>query len=179
VFGVSGAAALYRRAMLKDVRVEGVFAESFFLYLEDVDLDWRARLRGWKAYCVPMAVAYHERGNRGGSRRRDPAILRHTLKNRYLMMLRNDAAGDLAADLGAIFLLEPLRFLDFLVTAPCSLVGYLDAVRLAPRALRQRRRIRAGVRVPRQEIRHWLRQHSYRRQLVARARRLFRASDGA
>jgi hypothetical protein len=60
-----------------------------------------------------------------------------------------------------------------------DLVGYLDAVRLPPRALRERRGIRAGVRVPRQEIRHWDRQHSYRRQLVARARRLFRAPDGA
>ena len=40
VFGVCGAAPLYRLAMLEDVRVNGqVFAESFFLYLEDVDLD--------------------------------------------------------------------------------------------------------------------------------------------
>ena len=42
VFGVSGAAPLYRRDMLEDIRIDGeVFAESFFLYLEDVDVDWR------------------------------------------------------------------------------------------------------------------------------------------
>lgn len=63
VFGVSDAAALYRRAMLEDVRVGAeYFPESFFAYLEDVDLDWRARLRGWRAYCVPGAVAHYARG---------------------------------------------------------------------------------------------------------------------
>jgi GT2 family glycosyltransferase len=171
VFGVSGAAPFYRREMLEDVRIDGeVFPESFFLYLEDVDLDWRARLRGWKAYCVPTAVGYHERGSKSGVRSRDPAVLRHSLKNRYLMMIRNDSLGDLLLDARAIFPMEALRALDFLRVNPHALKGYLDVARLFPRTLRQRREIRHRARVSRREIRHWLRRDSYRRRLLERIR---------
>ncbi len=56
VFGACAGAALYRRKMLEDI---GLFDESYFAYLEDVDLAFRARLRGWKAIYVPNAVVYH------------------------------------------------------------------------------------------------------------------------
>lgn len=56
VFGPSAGAALYRRKMLEDV---GLFDEDFFMYLEDVDLAWRARLRGWKCLYVPTARVLH------------------------------------------------------------------------------------------------------------------------
>jgi len=56
VFGACGGAALYRRAMLDDV---GVFDEDFFAYLEDVDLAWRARLRGWDSVLAPEALVLH------------------------------------------------------------------------------------------------------------------------
>lgn len=56
VFGASGGAALYRRAMLDEV---GLFDERFFAYLEDVDLAWRARTAGWRCVYVPVALVYH------------------------------------------------------------------------------------------------------------------------
>jgi GT2 family glycosyltransferase len=56
VFGASGGAALYRRSMLDEL---GGLDESFFLYLEDIDLAWRARMRGWGAMYAPGAVAHH------------------------------------------------------------------------------------------------------------------------
>ena len=55
-FGPSGAAALYRRAMLDDV---GLFDEDFFAYAEDADLDWRAQRAGWRCLYVPTARVYH------------------------------------------------------------------------------------------------------------------------
>src|SRR5204863_179653 len=56
VFGACAGAALYRRAMLDDV---GLMDEQFFAYLEDVDLAWRARHRGWRAVLEPRAVVRH------------------------------------------------------------------------------------------------------------------------
>lgn len=56
VFGASGGAALYRRAMLDDV---GGFDSTFFAYLEDVDLAWRAQMRGWRAVYSPRSIVYH------------------------------------------------------------------------------------------------------------------------
>ena len=46
IFGASAGAAIYRREALDDV---GPFPEAFFMYLEDVDLAWRLRLRGWES----------------------------------------------------------------------------------------------------------------------------------
>ena len=56
IFGPSGGAAAYRRAMLDDI---GLFDGDFFMYLEDVDLAWRARLRGWSSLHVPKAIVRH------------------------------------------------------------------------------------------------------------------------
>lgn len=173
VFGVSGAAPLYRRAMLEDVRVGSeVFAEAFFVYLEDVDLDWRARLRGWRAYYVPTAVAQHERGYRSGAAPPDASTLRHALKNRYLLLLRNDAVRDLLRDSWAILPLEVVRALSFLATAPRALPGYLDVLRLLPATWRQRRTIRGRVTVPPAAFRTWLSRGMPWRRLRVRAARL-------
>jgi GT2 family glycosyltransferase len=76
VFGVSAGAALYRRAMLADI---GGFDASFFLYLEDVDVAWRARARGWKALYVPDAVAIH----------RHSATARHGSASKHFYVGRN------------------------------------------------------------------------------------------
>jgi GT2 family glycosyltransferase len=63
VFGVSGALPLYSFAALCAVELPGgfLFDPSFFMYKEDVDLAWRLRRKGYRALCVPHAVAYHDR----------------------------------------------------------------------------------------------------------------------
>ena len=57
VFGPSGGAALYRRELLEKV---GLYDGDFVAYAEDLDLAWRARLRGWTARFAPHAVVYHK-----------------------------------------------------------------------------------------------------------------------
>ncbi|MBN1234722.1 MAG: glycosyltransferase family 2 protein [Methanotrichaceae archaeon] len=59
VFGACAGAALYRKEMLDEI---GLFDEDFFLYMEDVDLAFRARLAGWRCIYVPEAVVYHHHG---------------------------------------------------------------------------------------------------------------------
>ncbi len=56
IAGASGGAVLLRRTMIDDI---GLFAADFFNYLEDVDLAWRALLRGWQSVLVPDAVIRH------------------------------------------------------------------------------------------------------------------------
>ena len=49
VFGATAAAALYRRAMIDDISLDGeFFDEDFFVYREDADVAWRAQLMDWK-----------------------------------------------------------------------------------------------------------------------------------
>jgi GT2 family glycosyltransferase len=56
VFGASGGAAAYRRTMLEDV---GGFDERLEFGFEDVDLAWRARMRGWRTLHLSSAVVLH------------------------------------------------------------------------------------------------------------------------
>jgi GT2 family glycosyltransferase len=95
VFGVSGAAAVYRRAMLEDVAVDGAaFDEDFFAFREDADLAWRARIMGWSAVCAPSAIAWHVRTVTPAARKSlPPEINMHGVKNRFLLRLKNEGAG--------------------------------------------------------------------------------------
>jgi GT2 family glycosyltransferase len=65
VFGAMGGAAAYRRAMLADV---GLLDEVFFMYLEDVDLAFRAQLLGWACAYQPAARVYHLGSASGGGK---------------------------------------------------------------------------------------------------------------
>ena len=56
VFSSCGAAAFYSRQAFLDVNG---FDEDFFSYLEDVDLGFRLRLRGYRCLYVPEAMVYH------------------------------------------------------------------------------------------------------------------------
>lgn len=63
ILGPCAGAAMYRRAMLEEVCL---FDEDFFLYMEDVDLAFRAQLAGWKCVFIPEAVVYHHHGGSAG-----------------------------------------------------------------------------------------------------------------
>ena len=56
VTGASGGAVVLRRTMVDDI---GLFPDDFFNYLEDVDLAWRAILRGWQTLSCPAARIRH------------------------------------------------------------------------------------------------------------------------
>ena len=92
VFGASGAAALYRREFIDDLKFNGqFFDESFFTWCEDVDVDWRGQNRGWTCLYVPTAVAYHQ-GHVGETYQEPFLSFRAMLsiRNRWLMILANE-----------------------------------------------------------------------------------------
>jgi len=95
VFGASGAAAFYRRKMLEEIKIEEeYFDESFFAYREDADLAWRAQWMGWRCLYVPAATAYHARKVLPERRASlPPAINMHSLKNRFLLRIKNMDLG--------------------------------------------------------------------------------------
>jgi len=91
VFGITGAALLCSREMLEDLRLDQEYLdEDFFAYREDADLAWRAQLKGWKAVYEPQARAFHCRHVLPSRRRKLSARINyHSLKNRYLMRMKN------------------------------------------------------------------------------------------
>ncbi len=63
VFGAQGAACAYRRSLLDTI---GFFDEDLVSYCEDVDLNWRANLRGFRCLYVPEAQVFHHVSATGG-----------------------------------------------------------------------------------------------------------------
>ncbi len=157
VFGVDGACAFYRRTMLDDIRIEGeVFDEDFFMHKEDIDVAWRARLRGWGALCVPAAAAAHVRSFRPGQRERVSAYMRCLgTRNRWLLLLKNELAAGLWRDLLWIAGYD-LAILGYLLLHErASLRAVVSAWRLRERMLAKRRIIQARRRVGWAELRRW------------------------
>jgi len=91
VFGATAAAALYRRQMIEDIKIAGEFFDpDFFVYREDADVAWRAQLMGWRCIYTPLARGYHVRAVLPGNRRALPPVINmHSVKNRFLMRIKN------------------------------------------------------------------------------------------
>lgn len=157
VFGATGAAALYRRAMIDDVSIGGEFFDAdFFAYREDADVAWRAQLLGWKCLYVPAAVAHHVRSVLPSNRRSlAPTLNMHSVKNRFLMRIKNMTPG-----LYRRYWLSVMGR-DLIVIGACvtyefqSLPAFLFVIRNFRRTWSKRRQIMRRRRVPEDYMLSW------------------------
>lgn len=147
VFGVCGAAAFYRKKMLEEIKIDGeYFDETFFAYKEDVDLSWRARNLGWKSIYVPEAIAYHKRGWQEEGRNHIPTFLKvHSLKNRYLMMLKNEKTSDFLKNLPFILSFDIAVFFYCLVKEPKTLKYIPSTLKRLYDTIKKRKKIQKKI----------------------------------
>src|SRR5215218_4633794 len=144
IMGASGGAALYRRALLEDV---GLMNPDFFNYLEDVDLAWRALLRGWRSVAAPQARARHVYSATAGQG--SPFKQRLLGRNRLRVIVRCLPADLAARCLPAILAYDLLAIAYAALTCrPAIASGRLAALRDLPRLLRERGAIQSGRRAP-------------------------------
>jgi GT2 family glycosyltransferase len=157
VFGASGAAAVYRRTMLEDIRAGNeYFDESFFAFREDADLAWRAQWMGWRCIYVPQARGYHVRQVLPERRSILPdAINMHSFKNRFLLRIKNMDLGTYIRFFGPITLRDAAAVAYVLVREWSSLPGILLLIKALPRAWALRKSLKARRRMSPQEMRSW------------------------
>ncbi|RKN82176.1 glycosyltransferase family 2 protein [Paenibacillus ginsengarvi] len=157
VFGVSGAAAFYRRTMVEEVSIEGeFFDEDFFAYKEDVDVAWRAQLLGWKAYYEPEAIAIHERGWKSGSRKRQHIFVRRlSYINRYKMLVKNDRIVYVIRHLMPIIWYEILSFGYVIFKEPLLLPIWIDFWTKIPKMLKKRKWIKSRQKASNSNVYKW------------------------
>ena len=84
VFGACGAACMFRRDVFMDL---GGFDEDFFMVYEDVDISYRARLRGYRCMYVADAVVHH--AGSGTLRRNSVASVYYGQRNLEWTYLKN------------------------------------------------------------------------------------------
>ena len=80
VNAISGAAFVIRRELFESL---GGFDGTFFMYMEDTDLSWRAKLAGYRSIYVPTSIAHHDYSLRFG-----PNKTFYEECNRYQMLLK-------------------------------------------------------------------------------------------
>ena len=157
VFGASAAAALYRREMIADVSLDDSFFDpDFFCYREDADVAWRAILQGWRCIYTPAAVSYHVRSVVPGSRRAVPrSINMHSVKNRFLMRIKNTSGGLYRAYWLPMTLRDLVVIGGAVFAEPSSLAAFWHMARCLPRALRARREIMRRRRIDDAALARW------------------------
>ncbi|MCC5947662.1 MAG: glycosyltransferase family 2 protein [Nitriliruptoraceae bacterium] len=152
IFGASGALVLHRRAMLDDVawwHPDGrreVLTEDLFAFFDDVELDWRAQLLGWRARYEPGAVGIHERG--GAGPRRTVQVEALNASNRLLVIVTCDDGRSVCRAAPVIALTTGLKLAELAVTVPRAVGPALARLRLVGAARQRRRQLRARARVP-------------------------------
>jgi GT2 family glycosyltransferase len=139
-FGVCGAACLLRRELFSEL---GGYDESYVSFCEDVDLNVRARIAGWRFATVPEAVVRHVGNATWQSGFADPGaensrlVARNRLATQIKFMPATSIPRIAAVEAGALARGAARR--RFGATAK----GKLEALRRLP-ALRRERRHLAG-----------------------------------
>lgn len=85
VFGACAGAALYRRDLFTRV---GLFDQDFFAYLEDVDLNLRARRLGCRCRYLAAAIVWHIGSATSGSKI-NPLTIRLSTRNNINVLVKN------------------------------------------------------------------------------------------
>jgi GT2 family glycosyltransferase len=139
VFGVCGAACLLRRELFDEL---GGYDERYFAFYEDVDLNVRARIAGWRFAYVPEAVVWHlgnaswEAGFANPSAENARLVARNRLATQVKFMPLSAAPRIAAVECGSLARAAGQRRLW------ATLRGKLAVLPWLPRLLRERRRLR-------------------------------------
>jgi GT2 family glycosyltransferase len=88
--------------MLADV---GLLDEEFFMYLEDVDLAFRAQLLGWGCFYEPRARVYHQGSATGGG----PLASYYNGRNLIRLLAKDLPSGLVARVLPAVLRYQSRR----------------------------------------------------------------------
>lgn len=151
IFGVCGAACLLRRELFTDL---GGYDRAFFSFYEDVDLNVRARIAGWRFGYVPEAIVWHLGNASWMAEAPRPGAwnARLVARNRIVTQARFMPFAALprilAVEAGALYRAARQGRLR------ATLRGKLEGLARLPAALRERRRLAASGDLDRARV--WL-----------------------
>lgn len=151
VFSACAAAAFYSRKVFLQV---GGFDESFFSYLEDIDLSFRLRLQGFRCLYVPEAVVKHVGSATLGVR--SEFAYYHWQRNSIWSFLQNMPTGLLLMALPFHLMANCIYqlYYTFRGRGHILLKGKGDALRGLPGVLRKRQEIQNHRKVSNMELWH-------------------------
>jgi GT2 family glycosyltransferase len=140
VFSPCAAAAMYSRSAFEEA---GGFDELYFAYLEDLDLAFRLRLAGHRCLYVPESTVLHV-GSPMTGRTSDFTVF-HAQRNMVWTYAKNMPAPLVWLYLPEHLLVNLFALVGYSLRGQAGVVwrAKLDAIRLLPRVLTERRRLQA------------------------------------
>lgn len=148
LFAACGAGLFIRREAAESVLMDGrLWDEDFVAYYEDGDLCWRAQNVGWRCLYVPTATMVHKRGGASPAPffHKPPAFQVHTIKNRYLMIIKNAPWSLLLRQL-PFLLIREITIWGYLILHPSLFATTVHALRKTVPSARHHRSMHTGRR---------------------------------
>lgn len=172
VFGVSGAAPMYRREAIEFVSpFNELLDESFVSYKEDVDLAYRLRWAGYNSCLLSSTIAWHDRGlsadETGGlrklikQRRLWSSELRvYSWSNHLAFLIKNEAVINFVKDSPYILWFEFKKIIYLLIFEPNILGrGLKHLFKRYFKLTNKRRLLKLTHRISAPDLRAWFRHY--------------------
>ena len=115
IFWATGAALFIRLDKYREV---GGLDGRFFAHMEEIDLCWRLRSRGYELVCLPQSVVYHVGG--ATLKKENPRKTFLNFRNNLLMLYKNLPAEELVSVMRTRTCLDYLAALFFLLKGDVS-----------------------------------------------------------
>lgn len=168
VFYVCGTLMLIRSKVLQHI---GFFDSKYFMYSEDTDLCWRARLHGYKVIYVPRAIVYHKFGGVGGSA--NPTRLYLSKRNMMRTLIKNCGTSLLLSMLSRFLAMGVAETIFFLISGHvrfslASIKAIVWNIKNIPDTYLARKEVQKLRRVPDSDIKHLLSKRNIELELFRR-----------
>lgn len=148
IFWASGACCLLRMSALQQT---GLLDVDFFAHMEEIDLNWRLRLAGYRLMSVPASCVRHQAGSTLHPDKPYKIYLNH--RNSIIMMMKNYEARTLLWVLPGRLMLDAVAFvyrlfhLDFrramaIVRAGIHVLLHLPSIHARRQWSQKRRRVK-------------------------------------
>ncbi|NDV58632.1 glycosyltransferase family 2 protein [Bacteroides sp. 519] len=140
IFWATGAALFIRLGIFQEV---GGLDGDFFAHMEEIDLCWRLRNRGYNIVCIPQSTVYHVGG--ATLKKENPRKTYLNFRNNLVMLYKNLPDNELARIMWVRTLLDYLALLVFVAK------GDVANAKAVLRARRDYKKTRAGFSIRRTE----------------------------
>ncbi|RKY75731.1 hypothetical protein DRQ07_11420 [candidate division KSB1 bacterium] len=139
VFWASGAAVILRKSALDKT---GLLDEMFFAHMEEIDLEWRFQLNGYKVMTCPDALVYHRSG--ATLQKENLMKMRLNHRNNIIMLLKNYGTLTLLWVLPLRIMFEIITVVFGIITlqpgrSAAVILSFIDVIINLPLILRKRR----------------------------------------
>jgi GT2 family glycosyltransferase len=147
IFWASGACCLLRKSVLDEI---GLLDDAFFAHMEEIDLNWRMHLAGYRVMAAPQARVYHQAGSTLHQAAPYKTYLNH--RNGLFLLLKNYEPGWLWPVFALRLVLDVIEALRLLVTlrprhAFMILRASVEVLWRLPELWRKRRKSRLVCRI--------------------------------